>query len=116
MAPTLYDRIRSFAMSLPDAYEDHPWGESVAKVGSKVFVFLGTGSPPAMTVKLPDSNGQALMAPGAEPPGYGLARSGWVTVPLRRGAPPFAVLTDWVEESYRAVAPKASIAKLDPAR
>src|SRR5919108_730649 len=32
MAPTLYDRIRSFAMSLPDAYEDHPWGESVAKV------------------------------------------------------------------------------------
>ncbi|HCO04282.1 MAG TPA: dGTPase, partial [Actinobacteria bacterium] len=33
--------VRTFALGLPEAYEDHPWGESVAKVNKKVFVFLG---------------------------------------------------------------------------
>lgn len=44
------------------------------------------------------------MAPGAEPTGYGLGKSGWVNIPFKRGAPPVGVLTDWVEESYRLVA------------
>ena len=34
--------LRAFAFGLPEAWEDHPWGESVAKVGKKVFVFFGT--------------------------------------------------------------------------
>jgi predicted DNA-binding protein (MmcQ/YjbR family) len=115
--PTTLDRVRAIALSLPDAYEDHPWGESVAKVKGKVFVFFGSGHEgehdPGMSVKLKDSNAQALMAPGAEPTGYGLGRSGWVDVPFGKGAPPLAVLTDWVEESYRIVAPKRIAAKLD---
>ena len=80
------------------------------------FVFLGVGENPAtmaMTVKLTDSREQALMAPGAEPTGYGLGRAGWVTIPLRDTTPPLEVLTDWVEESYRTVAPKRLVAKLD---
>lgn len=118
MAPraSVRDKVREFALSLPDAWEDHPWGESVAKVGKKVFVFLGQDDGehgPAMSVKLADSNAQALMVPGAEPTGYGLARGGWVTVPLKRGGPPLGVLTDWIEESYRLVAPKKLIALLD---
>ncbi|MGH2784104.1 MAG: MmcQ/YjbR family DNA-binding protein [Actinomycetota bacterium] len=108
------DRVRAFALSLPEAYEDHPWGESVAKVKGKVFVFFGEdGGDAGMSVKLVESNAQALMAPGAEPTGYGLGRAGWVNVPFKRGAPPLAVLTDWVEESYRLVAPKRVSALLD---
>jgi predicted DNA-binding protein (MmcQ/YjbR family) len=113
---SIRDRVRTFALSLPEAYEDHPWGESVVKVNKKIFVFLGAdhGSEGRMmSVKVPDSNAQALMVPGAEPTGYGLGRGGWVTVPLTRGAPPLAVLTDWVEESYRAVAPKRFAQRLD---
>ena len=37
----LTDAARAFAAGLPEAWEDHPWGESVYKVGKKVFVFFG---------------------------------------------------------------------------
>ena len=97
-------RIRAFALGLPGAYEDHPWGEDVAKVNKKVFVFLGLGDDPAslaMTVKLRDElHHHALSVPGAEPTGYGLGRSGWVTVPFRHTTPTLDVLKDWVEETF----------------
>ena len=69
------DRLREYALSLPDALEDFPWGERVAKVNGKVFVFLGPDAPsgqPLMTVKLFESHGHALAIEGAEPTGYGL--------------------------------------------
>jgi predicted DNA-binding protein (MmcQ/YjbR family) len=108
-------RILEFALGLPEAYEDHPWGEDVAKVGSKIFVFAGMDEVDehGMTVKLRESHDQALSVPGAAPTGYGLGRAGWVTVPFRATTPPLDVLKDWVEESYRLVAPKRLIAELD---
>jgi len=109
--------VLEFALSLPGAWEDHPWGEDVAKVGTKVFAFLGIPDPSVyplgMTVKLDDSHGQALAAPGAEPSGYGLGKAGWVTIPFRDTTPPLDVLKDWVEESYRRIAPKKLVAELD---
>jgi predicted DNA-binding protein (MmcQ/YjbR family) len=101
------------------AYRYCPWGESVAKVNKKVFVFLGVddGSyPPALTVKLTDeaAHAHALTAPGAAPARYGLGKAGWVRVPLaEQGAPAAELLCDWVEESYRAIAPKRLMAELD---
>jgi predicted DNA-binding protein (MmcQ/YjbR family) len=101
--------ILRFALSFPGAHEDHPWGEVVVKVANKIFVFLGMGTDPehaGMTVKLSESQEQALMVEGAEPTGYGLGRAGWVTVPFRPSTPPLPVLKDWVEESYGRVAPR----------
>jgi predicted DNA-binding protein (MmcQ/YjbR family) len=38
-------RLRSAALALPGAWEDSPWeGDTVAKVGDKIFVFLGVDS------------------------------------------------------------------------
>ncbi len=38
-------RLRAAALDLPGAWEDTPWdGDTVAKVGDKIFVFLGTDS------------------------------------------------------------------------
>jgi predicted DNA-binding protein (MmcQ/YjbR family) len=78
-------------------------------------VFLGSDAAPepGMTVKLAESHEQALLVPGAAPTGYGLGRAGWVTIPFRATTPPLDVLKDWVEESYRRVAPKTLVAELD---
>ncbi|MEV7061335.1 MmcQ/YjbR family DNA-binding protein [Streptomyces collinus] len=114
-----WEKVRAFALGLPDAVEEFPWGESVAKVNKKVFVFLGVqdGSYPlGVTVKLKDetAHAHALACPAAEPAGYGLGKAGWVYVPLEQpGAPAAEVLCDWVEESYRVIAPKRLIVVLD---
>jgi predicted DNA-binding protein (MmcQ/YjbR family) len=114
-----WQRVREFALGLPGATEEFPWGETVAKVDKKVFVFLGLddGSHPlGITVKLKDeeAHAHALTSPGAEPAGYGLGRAGWVRVPLEeQGAPAAELLCDWVEESYRVIAPKKLLAELD---
>jgi predicted DNA-binding protein (MmcQ/YjbR family) len=110
------DQLREFALSLPEAAEDFPWGESVAKVNRKIFAFLGPASrsgPRLMTVKLVESHGHAMAVEGAEPTRYGLGRSGWVNVPLDAAEVTLDLLRDWVEESYRIVAPKRLVAELD---
>jgi predicted DNA-binding protein (MmcQ/YjbR family) len=107
--------LRRFALALPDAHEDFPWGESVVKVGKKVFLFLGrAGAELSLSVKLPLSNLLALDLPFATPTGYGLARGGWVTARFGAGkAPPLELLRQWVIESYRAVAPRRRVGELD---
>jgi len=116
---TVRRRLLAFALTLPGAYEDHPWGEDVAKVNKKVFAFLGVDDEPehlGMSVKLDESHEQALAVPGAKPTGYGLGRSGWVSIPFRLTTPPLPVLQDWVEESFRRVAPRTLVAELDGLR
>ncbi|MHC5705085.1 MmcQ/YjbR family DNA-binding protein [Streptomyces tirandamycinicus] len=114
-----WEKVRSFALGLPGAGEEFPWGDTVVKVNKKIFVFLGVtdGSHPlGVGVKLTDevSHAHALSCPGAEPSGYGLGKAGWVRVPLAgEGAPAAELLCDWVEESYRTIAPKKLIAELD---
>jgi predicted DNA-binding protein (MmcQ/YjbR family) len=106
----LQQELRDFAFGLPDAWEDHPWGESVAKVGKKVFVFFGSEHSAdadfAFSVKLPVSHDEAMALPFTQPTGYGLDRGMWVTVHAPPDTPP-EMLTGWIEESYRAVASKA---------
>lgn len=111
------EEIRGFALRFPDAHEDFPWGESVVKVRKKVFVFLGQqhdAGLQAITVKLVESHEHALSVEGARPTGYGLGKAGWVTVPV--AGLESEVLRDWIEESYRVVAPKRLVAELDRAR
>ena len=108
--------LRRFALGLPEAWEDFPWGERVAKVGKKVFVFFGKQSSGgfSMSVKLPESAPDALDLPFTEPTGYGLGKGGWVTASFDRGdRPPVEILRAWIRESYRAIAPKKLAAALD---
>ena len=102
------------ALEYPASHIDNPWGETVVKVNKKVFVFFGMDEGPgAMSVKLDESNEQAMSFSGAEPTGYGLGRSGWVSISFVGAAPPIGLLRDWIDESYRLVAPRKLIAELD---
>jgi predicted DNA-binding protein (MmcQ/YjbR family) len=113
------EALLAFALGLPEAYEDHPWADdTVVKVNKKIFVFLGTGEPdekypPGFGVKLREAHGHAMSVPGAAPSGYGLGKAGWVSVPFTDDMPDRETLCDWVEESYRIVAPKRLVARLD---
>jgi predicted DNA-binding protein (MmcQ/YjbR family) len=101
--------LHAYALSLPGAYEEHPWGRSVAKVNKKVFAFLGRPdeeTPATIALKLRAAHDFALSLPGASETGYGLGRAGWVSVPVASGAVPLAVLREWIDESYALVAPK----------
>lgn len=113
-APTkVWNDLRTYAFGLPEAYEDHPWGESVAKVRKKVFVFFGTegSAEPGMGVKLNVSQPLALAQPGVTPSAYGLGKAGWVSIRISADMP-FEMLREWIDESYRAVAPKKLLAQL----
>lgn len=103
------------ALSYPEAWEDHPWGETVVKVGKKIFVFLSRGDGALhVTCKLPQSSEAALsMLSFAEPTGYGLGQSGWVTATFAdRDKVPVEMLHEWMDESYRAIAPKKLVQRL----
>ncbi len=117
---TLQERLRRHALKFPEAAEDHPWGHIAVKARKKSFVFLSGAElhegKLSMTVKLPVSGEMALSLPYVERAGYGLGKSGWITV--RLGAADKAdprMLEEWIEQSYRAVAPKTLVKKLDAA-
>jgi hypothetical protein len=95
--------------------EDHPWGHSAFKVGAKAFLFMATEDGGlSLSVKLPQSGLMALSLPFAAPTGYGLGKSGWVTASFAaKESPPVPVLERWVDESYRTIASKKLVARLD---
>jgi predicted DNA-binding protein (MmcQ/YjbR family) len=103
------EALRTYALSLPGAVEEFPWGDRVVKVNKKIFVFLGRAEdgPFGMSVKLPVSGEAALGLPYATPTAYGLGKAGWVSLRFSPGdRPDVAPLRRYIEESYRAVAPK----------
>lgn len=108
------DALREIAMAFPEATEDFPWGHRAIKVRGKAFVFMGaTEQGFSMSLKLPRSRDEALALPGAEPTGYGLGKSNWVSISFPPEVePPMDQLRAWIEESYRAIAPKRLSAKL----
>jgi predicted DNA-binding protein (MmcQ/YjbR family) len=109
-----YEELRCFGLGLPEATEEAPWGHCALKVRGKTFVFLNEDEAElSMSVKLPVSRDFALVFDFAQPTGYGLGRSGWIT--SRFGAeeePDMDLLRRWIGESYRAIAPKKLSATL----
>ena len=115
--------LRALALGYPETREEFPWGERVIKVRGKVFLFMGHGHGEgqgprllSLSVKLPATGTMALLLPFVEPTGYGLGKSGWITAQLpSAAAAPINLIAEWIDESYRAVAPKSLVAQL-PAR
>ena len=113
----LQDKLRLYALTYPESREDHPWDHIAIKVRKKAFVFLSGGElyegKLGMTVKLPVSHEMVLTLPYMEPAGYGLGRSGWVSMRLGPKDPvDFDMFKGWIDQSYRAVAPKTLVKRL----
>lgn len=107
---SVFANLRKYALTFPEAHEDHPWGETAIKVRGKVFVFMGGEG---LSVKLPRSKEFALEYPFTKPTPYGLGKSGWVSAEFKKGEkPPLDVLKAWIAESYRAIAPKRLVTTL----
>lgn len=110
--------LRKSALAFPETVEDFPWGHSAFKVaGKKAFLFMGEDEEGgwSCSMKLPFRSEEALKIRGAAPTEYGLGKSGWVSFRFTAKAkPPMAKLADYLDESWRAVAPKKLSAAFAP--
>ena len=116
MSAELADQLRAWGLTLPGAHRKSPWPDhDDLAVKDKTFAYLpGKGKPFSLSVKLPYTGYEALKLPFAAPTAYGLGKSGWVSFSPPPGQiPDIEQLKAWVEESYRAQAPKKLVRELD---
>ena len=102
MASLDRESVRRQCLRQPHAYEDFPFGESVAvyKVEGRMFAILVEN-----TLSLKCDPGYAVVLReqyAAVSPGYHLNKRHWNTVKLD-GSVPRDELEDWIEESYALV-------------
>jgi predicted DNA-binding protein (MmcQ/YjbR family) len=112
----LLKELRAFGLAYPGTHLKSPWpGHMDLAVKDKTFAYLSIeGEPFSISCKLPQSSAAALMLPFTKPTPYGLGKSGWVSAMFAPGElPPVDMLKEWIDESYRAQAPKKLVATLD---
>ena len=108
--------LRAFGLTYPGAHGKAPWpGHDDLAVNDKTFAYLAAdGEPFSISCKLKYTGEAALQLPFAKPTGYGLGKSGWVTfMPSEAEMPSIEQLKEWIDESYRAQAPKKLVKQLD---
>jgi len=108
--------LRAFGLDYPGAHTKSPWpGHLDLAVNDKTFAYLSVeGDPFHISCKLPHSAEEALSLPFVTPAAYGLGKSGWVNAQLPNGPIPIELFQAWIDESYRAQAPKRLLASLPP--
>jgi predicted DNA-binding protein (MmcQ/YjbR family) len=100
------DRIRELALSLPETYEDEPWGHPVFKVAdNRMFASMSeAGRTVSLTVKLTAEEREiAHLLPYVSRARY-VGRYGWITAEVTDEESLEAAL-EWVRESYWLKAP-----------
>jgi predicted DNA-binding protein (MmcQ/YjbR family) len=110
--------LRAFGLAYPAAHTKSPWpGHLDLAVKDKTFAYMSVeGEPLSISCKLPHSWPTALKLAFAKPTGYGLGKSSWVTATFAAGERlPVDLLKAWIDESYRAQAPRRLVATLGPA-
>ena len=107
--------LRAYGLAYPGAHLKSPWpGHKDLAVNDKTFAYLSIeGEALGISCKLPTSNAVALMLPFTKPAEYGLGKSGWVAAKFADGDKlPVDMLKAWIDESYRAQAPKKLVASI----
>ena len=106
--------LKAFGLSLPGTTPKSPWpGHDDVAVNDKTFAYLSVSSGElVISVKLPVTGKEVLKLPTAKPTGYGLGKSGWVTIQYQ-DTTPLETAKRWMMESYRAQAPKKLLKELE---
>jgi predicted DNA-binding protein (MmcQ/YjbR family) len=102
----LAERLRSLALSLPETYEDEPWGHPVFKVGeNRMFAAMSVDSDVVrLTVKLTaEEREMAYLLPSVSRAAY-VGRYGWITAEIADEESLENAL-EWLRESYWLKAP-----------
>jgi predicted DNA-binding protein (MmcQ/YjbR family) len=102
----LAEELRRLALSLPETYEDDPWGHPVFKVGeNRMFASMSVGERAvSLTVKLtPEEREMAQLFPYVSRARY-VGRYGWITAEVA-DEESLASALDWLRESYWLKAP-----------
>jgi predicted DNA-binding protein (MmcQ/YjbR family) len=112
-----WDDVRAYCLGKPGAWQDEPWeGDVVAKVGPKIFAFLGSGpddssQSPTASVGLKCGPSRELAdewlrryPEDASVTAY-IGRSGWNTLRIGRGIPDDELI-EAIDSSYDAVVAK----------
>ena len=96
--------IRELALSLPEAYEDAPWGFPVFKVADNRLFALLVENPAELTVKLATEEREiAYLHPWVRRASY-VGRYGWITATIE-DAEALETALEWLRESYYLKAP-----------
>jgi predicted DNA-binding protein (MmcQ/YjbR family) len=106
MGVVFAERIRELALSLPETYEDEPWGHPVFKVAeNRMFASMSESDGCVLlTVKLtPEEREIAYLLPYVRTARY-VGRYGWITAEVRDEESLEAAL-EWLRESYWLKAP-----------
>jgi predicted DNA-binding protein (MmcQ/YjbR family) len=106
--------LRAFGLAYPGTHTKSPWpGHLDLAVKDKTFAYLSLeGEPLSIGCKLPRSAAIALTLPFCRPTPYGLGKSGWVSASFEKHEPDVDMLKAWIDESYRAQAPKKLVAQI----
>ena len=104
------DELLAYCLAKPGAWQDEPWdGDVVAKVGSKIFAFLGSGPAAAVGLKCGPTREAAdewlLRYPEDASVMAYIGRSGWNSLRIG-GAIPDDELLEAVDASYDTVVSK----------
>src|SRR5262249_4862000 len=108
--------LRAFGLAYPGTHTKSPWpGHLDLAVKDKTFAYLSIeGEPLSISCKLPRSAQVALMLPFTQPTPYGPGKAGWVSAKFGDDAQvDVDMLKAWIDESYRAQAPKKLVAQIE---
>jgi predicted DNA-binding protein (MmcQ/YjbR family) len=103
-----FDELLDYCLAKPGAWQDEPWeGDVVAKVGSKIFAFLGAGTSVGVKCGATREVANEWLArfPADATVMPYIGRSGWNSLHIGGGIPD-EDLRDAIDASYDAVVAK----------
>jgi len=107
--------LRAVALRYPETSEGTSCVNRAFKVRKKNFLFVGEkGANIRVMLKLGPSLDDARARSGDDDR-IGVGKTGWVTLNFAAASPlPPDLLEQWVDESFRLLAPKSIVKTLDP--